>query len=178
MQEDIRKYLLVTRDTIHGNRTTVFMRFLEYGDNLYLGLDVYSLGRINWLWFSGRVLLTLIMFPFIWALIPALVIGFLWWKIVWRMLYERKIWLALRQEHPGKIGIGPFDYDDVVMFSKSTLHLAVMAIRDVFDEEGLPIESLDYFIQQINTGDSYSFDTGGGSLSMANVALGKGNKIE
>lgn len=178
MQEDTRKYLLVTRDTIHGNRTTVFLRFLEYGDNLYIGIDVFSLGRINWLTFLGRVLLSLILFPFIWAIIPAMLIALLWWKIIWRMNYEKRIWLALRQEHPGKIGIGPFDLDDVMMFSKSTLHLAVMEIRNVFEEEDLPIECLDHFIQQINNyGDNYSVSSGGGSLSMTNSAIGAGNKV-
>ncbi|MFM7640008.1 MAG: hypothetical protein ACKO45_00390 [Cyanobium sp.] len=177
LHEDIRKYLLVTRDTIHGNRTTIFMRFYGYGDNLYIGLDVFSIGRINWLTFLGRILLTFLLLPFIWAIIPALFIGLLWWKIIWRINYEKKIWLAMRQEHPGKIGIGPFDLDDIFMFSKSTLHLAVMTIREVFEEEGLPIESLDYFIQQINTGDSYTFDLGGGSVSNSTIAVGMKNRI-
>lgn len=150
LQEDVRKYLLVTRDTIHGNRTTIFMRFLEYGDNLFVGIDVFSLGRISWARFSARLLFTFVLFFLSWLIIPLFLIIILWWKIVWRMNYEKKFWLALRQEHPGKIGIGPFDDDDIIMFSKSTLHLAVRAIRDVFSEENLPIDSLDRFIQNIN----------------------------
>jgi hypothetical protein len=150
LQEDTRKYLLVTRDTIHGSRTTILVRFLGYGDNLYVGIDVFSLGRINWLTFLLRILLTSVLFSFLMFIIPAFLIALLWWKIFWRMSYEKRFWLALRQEHPGKIGIGPFDDDDVIMFSKSTLHLAVRAIRDVFSEEDLPIESLDRFIQNIN----------------------------
>jgi hypothetical protein len=102
LHDDSRRYVLVTRDTVHGNRTTVFVRFLGYGDNLYLGLDVYSLGGFNWIRFLLKVLLTGVLFP----LFPIL-----WWKLIWRITYERKFGLAFRQEFPGKIGNGPFDYE-------------------------------------------------------------------
>jgi hypothetical protein len=176
-QSDTRKYLLITRDTIQGNRTTVFLRFLEFGNNLYVGLDVYSLGRINWFPFLMRILVTLFLLPFTVFIIPALPIVVLWWKIVWRMNYEKKPWLALRQEHPGKIGLGPFDSDDVIMFSKSTVHLAVTTVRDVFGEVGLPVDSLDEFIVSINNlsiDNSTTIDARGATISHS--AIGIGNK--
>jgi hypothetical protein len=48
---DNRRFIRISRDTVHGIRTTIFIRFLSYGDNLYLGLDVYVLGDFNWLQF-------------------------------------------------------------------------------------------------------------------------------
>jgi hypothetical protein len=61
------------------------------------------------------------------------------------------------------------------MFAKSTVHLAVMTIRDVFSEESLPIDSLDSFIQSIN---NITIDTGGGALNMIGSAIGIGNKVK
>lgn len=181
-QSDTRKYLLITRDTIQGNRTTVFLRFIEFGNNLYVGLDVYSLGRINWFTFLMRVnatilLLSLFFTPSPISIIPFFLILILWWKIVWRMNYEKKPWLALRQEHPGKIGLGPFDSDDVIMFSKSAVHLAVTTVRDVFGEVGLPVDSLDEFIVSINNlsiDNSTKVDNRGGAIMHS--AIGIGNK--
>jgi hypothetical protein len=179
-QSDTRKYLLITRDTIQGNRTTVFLRFLEFGNNLYVGLDVYSLGRINWFTFLVRIvatnlLLSLFFIPSPISIIPFLLIIILWWKIVWRMNYEKKPWLALRQEHPGKIGLGPFDSDDVIMFSKSTVHLAVTTVRDVFGEVGLPVDSLDEFIVSINNlsiDNSTKVDNRGGTIMHSAIGIG------
>jgi hypothetical protein len=178
LQSDTRTYLVITRDTIHGNRTTVFMRFHEFGDNLYVGLDVYSLGGIRWLTFLLRVGATLALLPSIPFLIPIVPIAILWWKIIWRVNYEKKLWLAIRQEHPGKIGFGPFDSDDVIMFSKCTVHLAVTTVRDVFKEFDLPVDSLDEFILGINNitiDNSIKVDNRGGSI--AHSAVGASNTL-
>ena len=178
LQSDTRSYLVITRDTIHGNRTTVFMRFHEFGDNLYVGLDVYSLGGVRWLTFLLRVGATLALLPSIFFLLPIIPIAFLWWKIIWRFNYEKKLWLAIRQEHPGKIELGPFDSDDVIMFSKCAVHLAVTSVRDVFKEFDLPIESLDEFIVSINNfsiDNSSKVDNRGGSIS--NSTVGNSNSL-
>lgn len=178
LQSDTRTYLVITRDTIHGNRTTVFMRFHEFGDNLYVGLDVYSLGGVRWLPFLLRVGTTLSLLPSIPFLIPIVPIAILWWKIIWRVNYEKKLWLAIRQEHPGKIGFGPFDSDDVIMFSKCTVHLAVTTVRDVFKEFDLPVDSLDEFIVGINNitiDNSIKVDNRGGSI--AHSAVGASNTL-
>jgi hypothetical protein len=175
LQADTRPYLVITRDTIHGNRTTVFMRFHEFGDNLYVGLDVYSLGGVKWLTFLLRVGATLALLPSMLLVIPILPIVALWWKIFWRFKYERKLWLAIRQEHPGRIGFGPFDSDDVIMFSKCTVHLAVTTVRDVFKESGLPVDSLDEFILSINNisiDNSFKVDNRGGTISHSAVGIG------
>jgi hypothetical protein len=86
--------------------------------------------------------------------------------------------LAIRQEHPGKIGFGPFDSDDVIMFSKCTVHLAVTTVRDVFKEFDLPVDSLDEFIVGINNitiDNSIKVDNRGGSI--AHSAVGSSNTL-
>ena len=176
IDEDIRKYILITRDTMHGNRTTVLVRFLEYGENLYVGLDVYSLGQLSWLKLLKKVVITAVLMGLSFLLIPLFIIPILWWKLVWRAIYEKRIWLAVRQEFPGQIGGVPYDFDDVFMFSKSTVNLVTKTIREVFEEEGLPVEDLNTFIQQINNVTNVS--TEGGAISMIGSALGAGNKIE
>ena len=49
-------------------------------------------------------------------------------------------------------------------------------IRDVFEQEGLPLEALDNFIQQINN--TVNVSTEGGAISMVGSAIGAGNTIE
>jgi hypothetical protein len=139
---------------------------------------VYSLGGVRWLTFLLRVGATLALLPSIFFLLPIIPIAFLWWKIIWRFNYEKKLWLAIRQEHPGKIELGPFDSDDVIMFSKCAVHLAVTSVRDVFKEFDLPVESLDEFIVSINNfsiDNSYKVDNRGGSIS--NSTVGNSNSL-
>lgn len=176
-KEDSRTYILVVRETIHGNRTTAFIRFFGYGDNLYLGFDVYTLGDLEWWGLRGvlaRVILTAILLMGFLTIFPLFIIVIIWWKLIWRTFYEGNLGLAFRQEFPGAIGGGPFDYDDVIMFAKSAAHLSVTKIRDVFEEEGLPVDSLDLFIQNINNS-SFSIDTGGGSINAIGSNIGFGN---
>ena len=97
----------------------------------------------------------------------------MWWKLVWRMIYERKIGLAFLQEFPS-IGGGPFDHDDVFMFAKSTVHLAVNAIHEVFEEEDLPLKSLDDFRDNINYITNVNVNSG--IINMINSAIGNSNK--
>jgi hypothetical protein len=171
--EDSRTYILVVRETIHGNRTTAFIRFFGYGDNLYLGFDVYTLGDLEWWGLRGmlaRVILTAILLIGFFTIFPLFIIVIIWWKLLWRTFYEGNLGLAFRQEFPGAIGGGPFDYDDVIMFAKSAAHLSVTKIRDVFEEEGLPVDSLDSFIQNIN-----NVSIGGSINASGSVVIGNKN---
>jgi hypothetical protein len=176
--DDRRKYILVTRDTAHGIRTTIFIRFLSFGDNLYVGLDVYVLGGLNWLKFLLKLAFSLILIPWILLGIPLIVIIVIWWKLFWRVQYEGKFWLALRQEFPGKVESDSFDSDDTLMFSKTTLHMAIRVIRDVFQEEEIPLDSLDYYASSINNVSNISISTGGGAFEMIGSALGNANSVK
>lgn len=169
--DDKRAYIRITRDTVRGIRTTIFVRFLNYGNNIYVGLNTYVLGSLNWFSLFTKAFLTFVLLapislntllsslfyfhiyknPFM-TTIAFLIIILMWWKLAWRSFYEKSIVLALRQEFPGKrIGSsGSFDADDIVLFSKSTLHLIVDSIREIFKEEDLPLDSLDDFIENIS----------------------------
>jgi hypothetical protein len=173
-ESDSRDYIVITRDTMHGNRTTIFLRFFEFGDNLYVGLDVYSLGSVNWLKFIFRLVATFLLLPACVFLIPVFILVILWWKIFWRVGYEKNLWLAIRQEHPGKIGHGPFDSDDIIMFSKCAVHLAVGSVREVFEEVGLPVKSLDAFVSNIN---NISIDNRGSTMINSPITMGSHNRV-
>ncbi|MFK8185251.1 MAG: FHA domain-containing protein [Phormidesmis sp.] len=174
---DRRRYILITRDTVHGNRSTVFVRFIEFGENLYVGLDVYTLGDVSWFKVlkKGAITAALFFLSPLTLFLSLFSIPIIWWKLFWRISYEKNVMLAIRQEFPGTIGGGPFDYDDVFMFSKSTVSLIVKTVRNVFEEEKLPLESLDAFIQQINN--VTQINTEGGAISMVNSAVGTDNKV-
>ncbi len=176
--DDRRKYILVTKDTAHGIRTTIFIRFLSFGDNLYVGLDVYVLGGLNWFKFLLKLAFSLMLVPSILLIIPLIVLIVIWWKLFWRVQYEGKFWLALRQEFPDKVGSDSFDTDDILMFSKTTLHMAITAIRTVFQEEGIPLDSLDYYASSINSVSNISINTGGGAFEMIGSALGNANSVK
>lgn len=211
---DGRSYIRVTRETIHGVRVTAFIRFSGYGDNLYVGMNAYSLGDFDWKRFLIKLSISLVLsllfilpplgysfyntfvgltsspellvdLDFISyllssafsnlmvAIIPILVFALMWWKMAWRFNDEKRFLLALKQEFP-KPYIGDlFDIDDITMFVQSTTRVAAQAIYDVFEEEGLPLEELGEYIQQINY--ITNVDTQGGDIVQSSV--GTANKV-
>ncbi|MEH2050256.1 hypothetical protein [Nostoc sp.] len=42
-----RTYIVITRDTLRSTRATILVRFLTYGENLYVGVGTYILGKLN-----------------------------------------------------------------------------------------------------------------------------------
>ncbi|MEH2049724.1 hypothetical protein, partial [Nostoc sp.] len=77
-------------------------------------------------------------------------IAFAWAGLIQRILEVGDIKTALRLEFNKALDLGSFNLDDVAMFIKSTLHTTVTSIRDVLKQEGLPVETLDAFVQNIN----------------------------
>lgn len=158
-----RTYILITRDTLRSTRATILVRFLTYGGNIYVGVDTYILGQLNLCAFARKLVLTVIIPWFAIAplsFIPGInqllffvylcLIAFSWGGLIQRVLQVGDIKTALRLEFNKSLDLGSFNLDDVVMFIKSTLHTTVTSIRDVFEQEGLPIETLDAFVQNIN----------------------------
>jgi hypothetical protein len=80
---------------------------------------------------------------------------------------------SLRLEFNKSLDLGSFNLDDVVMFVKSTLHATVTSIRETFEKEGLPVESLDAFVQSINVNNINQNFTGsvGGVTATGSVNL-------
>ncbi len=186
-----RKYIVITLDTFRNTRATIFMRFLSYGDYLYLGVDAYVLGKVKWRLVIRKFLISAILFILL-GLIKSITynqyirdhdnlpdftgvfwwfyiifILFFWWELIKRISQNLKIQInqgslmfALRQAFQGSLNLGSFNVDDVMAFLKSTLHTGVMAVRDVLKEEGLPVETLDAFIQNINVNNNFDGSVG------------------
>lgn len=73
-REDARRYVVITRETNRKTRITILARFLPYGNKLYVGVDSFVLGGIDW----QRVLLVLAITvaPFLcyaFSVLPAIV---------------------------------------------------------------------------------------------------------
>ena len=163
---------MITHDTLYGARTTVFIRFLSYGDNLYLALDTYVLGKPEWESLVKRVLISaLISLPIITA--PFVIL--LWLKMIQRVNNESNLMLALRQEFPGGIVEGPFDLDDILMFAKSTIQKSITAVVDIFIEEEISIEALGKYAVTVNNVTVNNTNSGGGTFNMSGATTGVNN---
>jgi hypothetical protein len=46
-QESPRRYIVVEQETNRGTKMSIFVRFLPLGDNLYVAVDSYILGKVN-----------------------------------------------------------------------------------------------------------------------------------
>lgn len=169
---DSRKIIRISSDTEHGVRTTIFVRFLGHGDNLYVALNAYVLGDLDIRRFLIKVFISSILLAFSWMLIPLAILILIWWKLVWRIRYEGKVGLAFRQEFPGGIGNDLFNLDDIAMFSQSAVSLIVPTMKQVFEEEGLPTEQLEEYAARIN---NITVDTGGGNI--LGGAIGMNNQV-
>ena len=172
-----RDYILVSYTTHDEVRTTILIRFLESGDNLFLGIDTYVLGKTNRPPVYRRICLSLLLILISpWTIFLSLIPFFLMWeKVNNRLRYGESLRVALRQEFPGKIKFNAFDEDDILMFIKTTLHAALGSIEQIFQEEGLPIDSLDSFMKQVDVGSTTVVNNYGGSIDMRGAAVGAGS---
>jgi hypothetical protein len=205
-KEGPRPYIVVSYETSRSTRCNMFIRFLPFGDNLYIGVDSYVLGPLNWWDIILRLILTLIplgimyvylsitrfinllQFPsrssgdsgmgVFFCLIPLLLfILFLWIDTIRAVRHHGDLQLALRQTSNLLPSDHSFDNDDVLAFLKSSLLLIVFSIRDVFQKYDIPIRSLDETIVQ-NINHSVSISSQGGLISIVGSIIGgKGNKV-
>jgi hypothetical protein len=185
INSDERSFIVVTRETIRHTRATAFIRFHRYDEHLYVGIDAYVLGGVRWGAFIQKCLITLFVFS-LFTFFPVLVqllnssriysgfgaafdpSGFsgllflvflllFWWETIRRMIQNKgNVLFSLRQAFRNSSDFGTFNSDDILMFLKPTLQTAVLAIREVFQEEGLPVKSLDDFAQTINSNQTFT----------------------
>ncbi len=73
-KENPRRYLKITRETLRKTRITILARFLPYGNKLYVSVDSFVLGNINWLKVVRNIALTLLV-PFICYFLLSLLLG-------------------------------------------------------------------------------------------------------
>lgn len=59
--EKPRNYILIEKETVRGTHLTVSLKVITMGDNLYVSIDSYSLGRIAFMPLLVRVLITLLV---------------------------------------------------------------------------------------------------------------------
>jgi hypothetical protein len=205
-KEGPRPYIVISYETSRSTRCNMFIRFLPFGDNLYIGVDSYVLGSLNWWDIILRLILTLIPLGIIYVylsitrfinllqfpsrssgdsgmgvffcLIPLLLfILFLWIDTIRAVRHHGDLQLALRQTSNLLPSDQSFDNDDVLAFLKSSLLLIVFSIRDVFQKYDIPIRSLDETIVQ-NINHSVSISSQGGLISIVGSIIGgKGNKV-
>lgn len=73
-REDSRRYVVITRETNRKTRITILARFLPYGNKLYVSVDSFVLGNINWQRVLGILALTLAPFTcYIFSVLPAII---------------------------------------------------------------------------------------------------------
>ena len=101
---------------------------------------------------------------------------FLFWRTLALRLW---IWkgrpdLAVRLEFYRESLNDQFDYDDMVIFSKSIMFRLSQVMRNVFRSEGIEVESFEKYEEKINT---VNIDTGGGLLQIIGSAIGINNNV-
>lgn len=73
-KENPRRYVVITRETNRKTRITILARFLPYGNKLYVGVDSFVLGNINWQRVLGAIVITAAPFTcYIFSVLPAIV---------------------------------------------------------------------------------------------------------
>lgn len=69
-----RLYILIKRKTIRKTEITTLCRFYKSNNRIYIGLDSYALGKLNWFMFIGLNLLWLIiLIPTLFALLGLII---------------------------------------------------------------------------------------------------------
>lgn len=83
--------------------------------------------------------------------VPILIFALFFWTDVIRGLSQHgNLVLALRESFNNIPDTETFNLDDVFMFLKSVLPIILFSVRDVFQENGLDIKTLDNFISTVN----------------------------
>lgn len=101
-----------------------------------------------------------------------------WIKVYRNYQQENDISLAVRQSYNRIISGQSFNTDDVLMTLKSVLPLILYSIRDVFEENDIPVRTLDAFVETIKTVNniqnvygSYNAVAGQGGVATSNTNL-------
>jgi hypothetical protein len=79
--------------------------------------------------------------------VPLVVI---WINFIRNLVFEKDLFLALRQTFNKYINFRSFNIDDIFITIKSVLPLVVFSVREVFEANGLPVKTLDDFVANVN----------------------------
>lgn len=204
-EEPARKYIVIERETNRGTKMNVLIRFLTIGNNLYVAVDSYVIGTLDIIGLVVRIILTVIPLGFVtfylsmvaWissisyrrdsslsdassifcCLAPVLLfVIFLWVDVVRAYRQHGNLNLALRQNLNVIRESQSFDRDDVLMFFKSSLPLVIVSVKEVLENNKLPVVTLDNFVA--NVSEVVNIFSGGGPLSIINSVIGgKGSSV-
>lgn len=198
-REAVRKYIVIKSNTIRGTNLTIFLRFLPVGKQIYLGIDSYALGKLTWRsWLAVliRFIFSSVVFFFgltnlSWSISTVflieseqsvLIMSLAWLLSIFVLAYSpwhhvlRAFWqhwrpfLALRQNLFLSFNTHSFNEDDLLIFFKGVLPLVLFSVKEVFNENDIPIQSLDQFAQEINQ--AVHFHSEGGPLSIVGSIIG------
>ncbi|GEM_PF-1684328 len=174
-----RPYLILRRSLMRWNaKATIFIRFLPYGDNLYVGLSSFVLGTLDFhrlirkAWFSlvtiapitfaamlslafvsvipviGLALAQIILAVVV--LIIASILSMICPQLSWLVIRGYNLKESLQQTFMRGLDLDIFNTDDAEMFMISTLNLVADTIKASFEAEGLPVDALENFVVNIS----------------------------
>ena len=86
------------------------------------------------------------LFPWLAVMLPLL-----WAGVIRNYRQDHNLLLALRQSYNRAISGHSFNVDDILMTLKSILPLILYSAKDVFEESGLSVQSLDRFVENVMT---------------------------
>lgn len=183
-----RNYILIRRITVRQTEIISLCRFHENKDGLYLAVNSYILGQLQWLKLIFHNLVLLFLFQSSLPLIgfiaafngflgflsmiiilffPLLYAYWIWGGVVKGMRQGESFFRALRQRFPKKISDNSFDIDDTLIFLKNLFPLITNAMKQAFNKNGLQIKELNDYLDEISKNiqdQNFSINTGGGNI--------------
>jgi hypothetical protein len=195
-----RHYILVRRITVRQTEIVSLCRFHKSNDSLYIGVDSFALGKLQWISLILHNLILLFLFQgsmsiigfiasingslgflslIIFLFIPLIYAYWIWGDVVKGIRQGDNFLRALRQRFPKRISDNSFDIDDTLIFLKQILPLIINATKQAFEKNGLQIKELEDYLDEISKNiqqQSFSINTGGGNIIGA-IFGGRDNKI-
>lgn len=179
IQEEPRRYLIVSRETSRKTRMALYSTFQSFGESLYVAVDCFILPPVS----VARVLImALLTFAFLLQGLltiigfPLAVAACAWYyrDVIRSLRHGEPLDLAIRRKFHKPPVHGTFNTDDILKFYKSALPLLLEGMQVVFKKHGIPVDVIEqamqniYFVNNINTN--------GGSF-VGNLVNGIRNKV-
>lgn len=180
--EPPRRYLVVTGETRRSTYMGVFATFRTYGDYLYVSVDAYMLPPLSVMSLLKAIFLAM-MFTFavasftfgIGIFFIAFPVLFWWYRdVIGSVISGDSLAMALRRRFHAGYDTGTFDNDDVAAYFKCTALLLAEAMKDVFENHGLPVAEVERYQQIVNMS-TQVINTG--RMDVSGILGGAGNLV-
>ncbi len=175
-QDRDRLYIEIVFNTVRNTKITTLCRFFVHGNNLYIGIDSYILGRLKKrkliiqffiLWLLGPLLPYLFGLFIIPGLLASLYLYIIWVGFIRALLQGESFMYALRVNFPKDISVNSFDLDDSSMYLKSLLPLVLEALKRTLKEHNMLEKEMNEYLEEISKkiiGQTINVNTGGGGI--------------